>query len=188
MVVVRPSGSARALAALSGLCLPAGAGGMAVSFLFLAAPSLQDTIAGAAGFVAGAVLLAGGIVGLALVHQEGAPCDPAASALNALWALLPPAVAAAGWPALYFTVGLGVLVLMPVVLGVCLVLAWPLSARAARGLGSLLGVSGEAEYGGSRSLQLLLFAGQVVSIALSWPLFSELLNMMQAMGYKVGWS
>lgn len=44
----------------------AGVGGMVISFLFLASAHQLDVIAGAAGFVAGAILVAGGLVANAL--------------------------------------------------------------------------------------------------------------------------
>jgi hypothetical protein len=46
----------------SALTFAAGAGGMALSFLFLASMDALDVIAGAAGFVAGAILVAAGLL------------------------------------------------------------------------------------------------------------------------------
>jgi hypothetical protein len=51
---------------LAVLTLAVGVGGMAVSFLFLASAHPLDVLAGAAGFVAGAILVAGGVISLAL--------------------------------------------------------------------------------------------------------------------------
>src|SRR5262245_50558020 len=59
--------SARAtVGTLAPLTFVAGVGGMAVSFLFLASSHPLDVMAGAAGFVAGAVLVAAGLVSIAL--------------------------------------------------------------------------------------------------------------------------
>src|SRR5262245_61611203 len=52
--------------ALATVVLVAGVVGMAVSFLFLASAHPLDVLAGAAGFIAGAVLVAGGLVANAL--------------------------------------------------------------------------------------------------------------------------
>jgi hypothetical protein len=54
---------------LAVLTLAVGVGSMAVSFLYLASAHPLDVLAGAAGFVAGAILVAGGVISLAL----GAP-------------------------------------------------------------------------------------------------------------------
>lgn len=51
---------------LATLTFAAGAGGMVLSFLFLASAHPLDVMAGAAGFIAGAVLVAGGVVSFAL--------------------------------------------------------------------------------------------------------------------------
>jgi hypothetical protein len=52
--------------AVAALTFAAGVGGMAISFLFLASAHPLDVLAGAAGFVAGAILAAGGLVAIAL--------------------------------------------------------------------------------------------------------------------------
>ncbi len=49
---------------LATLVLLAGAGGMAISFLFLASSHPLDVLAGAAGFIAGSILLAAGTLAL----------------------------------------------------------------------------------------------------------------------------
>ena len=54
----------KALAALSVL---AGGGGMCLSFLSMACADLPGTVSGAAGFIAGAVLLGSGLIALALL-------------------------------------------------------------------------------------------------------------------------
>src|SRR5207237_9037215 len=67
--------SPRSARTLASLALLAGAGGMAVSFAFLASASHLDVIAGAAGFVAGAILVAGGLVSAAILGRPR-PADP----------------------------------------------------------------------------------------------------------------
>ena len=68
--------------ALAALTFAAGVGGMAISFLFLASAHPLDVLAGAAGFVAGAILAAGGLVAIALRptplagEAAGAALDP----------------------------------------------------------------------------------------------------------------
>jgi hypothetical protein len=57
-------------ASVSALSIVAGGVGMVVSFFFLASPAYLDVIAGAAGFVAGAILAAAGIVALAVVSNK----------------------------------------------------------------------------------------------------------------------
>lgn len=78
---VSPPSPFAGLAAATAL---AGAAGMAVSFLFLAASDPRDVTAGAAGFVAGSVLIAGGLVSLALcrpaAREEASPAEPAVDA------------------------------------------------------------------------------------------------------------
>jgi hypothetical protein len=54
---------------LAALTLAAGIGGMAVSFLFLASSHHLDVLAGAAGFVAGSVFVAAGLVALAVLTR-----------------------------------------------------------------------------------------------------------------------
>jgi hypothetical protein len=55
-----------------------GAAGMAISFVFLASAHPLDVVAGAAGFVAGAMMLAAGLVSLSLLSSRA--CDQAAPA------------------------------------------------------------------------------------------------------------
>src|SRR5208283_5444814 len=52
--------------ALAAIMFAAGVGGMAISFLFLASAHPLDVTAGAAGFIAGSILAAGGLVAIAL--------------------------------------------------------------------------------------------------------------------------
>jgi len=49
--------------------------GMGVSFLVLASQLLSENIAGAAGFVAGAILIGAGMVTLAILSRDGAGRD-----------------------------------------------------------------------------------------------------------------
>jgi hypothetical protein len=72
------------IAALAALTLAAGVGGMGISFLFLASSHYLDVTAGAAGFIAGSVLVAGGLISIAVqrpaaivdVDRAVAPVDP----------------------------------------------------------------------------------------------------------------
>lgn len=57
-------------AILGRLSLLAGAGGMLVAFLFCASAHAADVLAGAAGFVAGALLLGAGLVTIALAAKD----------------------------------------------------------------------------------------------------------------------
>jgi hypothetical protein len=59
------------LVAVAALTFAAGGGGMALSFLYLASPHPLDVTAGAAGFVAGAILAAAGLVSVALQRPVG---------------------------------------------------------------------------------------------------------------------
>ena len=59
----------RPLVALAWLTSLAGVGGMAISFLFLASTHHLDVMAGAAGFVAGSVLVAGGLLSIAVLRR-----------------------------------------------------------------------------------------------------------------------
>ncbi len=65
---------------LSSLTFAAGVGGMAVSFLFLASDHPLDVTAGAAGFIAGAVLLAAGLVSIAVQKPVAVDHDTMADA------------------------------------------------------------------------------------------------------------
>src|SRR4051812_29877466 len=61
----RFSRSVHQLTFLAALTFAAGVAGMCVSFLYLASAHQLDVIAGAAGFVAGAILAAGGLMSIA---------------------------------------------------------------------------------------------------------------------------
>lgn len=63
---IRP---ARSVSPLASATLFAGVGGMVVSFAFLASSNQLDVLAGAAGFVAGSILLAAGLIALAVLER-----------------------------------------------------------------------------------------------------------------------
>jgi hypothetical protein len=67
-VILQPS--RRWVHLLAALTFAAGAGGMAVSFFFLASSHPLDVLAGAAGFVAGSVLAAAGLLSLAVLTRS----------------------------------------------------------------------------------------------------------------------
>jgi hypothetical protein len=56
---------------LSALAVLAGGAGMPLSFLFLGSSSHQDIWAGAAGFIAGAVLIGAGLIAMAILATSG---------------------------------------------------------------------------------------------------------------------
>jgi hypothetical protein len=56
---------------LSAFTVFAGGAGMTLSFLFLASSSHQDAWAGAAGFIAGAVLIGAGLIAMAILVSAG---------------------------------------------------------------------------------------------------------------------
>ncbi len=159
---------------LSALALLAGAAGMAVSFLFLASPGHLDVIAGA-------ILVAAGLLSLGVQSRFPATSQAATHAAGCLVAFLPPAVAILGWPVLYFGAFLAVL-LMPLVLIGCLGWAWVQSRGVAGHLSALLG------WPWVRLLRATVFAAQSALILASWPLFGYSLRLLESMGYKVGWS
>jgi hypothetical protein len=64
---IRQSGKPALL--LSSFTLLCGAGGMGISFLYLASASRLDVLAGVAGFVAGAVLVAAGLLSIAVLSR-----------------------------------------------------------------------------------------------------------------------
>jgi len=166
---------------LATLALLAGAGGMAVSFLFLASPSHLDVIAGAVGFISGTALVAAGLLSLAIQSRSPATSQAATHAAGCLTALLPPAVAALGWPTLYFGAGLAVL-LMPLVLVACIGWAWVQSRRVAGHLSEL------TDWRRVWLVRVVVFMAQALAIVATRPLFAYFLNMLESMGYKVGWS
>ncbi|MEM1448119.1 MAG: hypothetical protein AAGI22_03360 [Planctomycetota bacterium] len=62
-------GTIRGINVLSALAIACGAAGMAVSYLFICLPSLDHVFAGAAGFVAGSILVGTGLVSQALMSN-----------------------------------------------------------------------------------------------------------------------
>src|SRR6185437_11505744 len=67
---------------LASLFLIAGSCGMAISFLFLASSHPLDVTAGAAGFVAGAVMLAAGLISLVVLEQRSLVWTPPVEVAN----------------------------------------------------------------------------------------------------------
>jgi hypothetical protein len=155
---------------------------MAVSFLFLASQHHLDVFAGAAGFVAGAVLAAAGLISLAAQSRSPAEGQTGTHLAGCLLGLLPPLAAALAWPVLYFGAFMAGLLLMPLVSLACVAWAWVVSRGVAGHLSALRGWSRVG------LLRGLVFALQVLAIAASWPLFGLLLDLLESMGYKVGWS
>jgi hypothetical protein len=176
-------------AVLAALALVAGAASMAISFVFLASGHHLDVVAGAAGFVAGSVLIAGGLLALAVVTRSRPGWQTAALAARCMLIFGPPTVAAASWPVLYFGLFLAGFFLIPVVLLACAVWAWPVSASVATDFSALMGWrdrhSGRPY---APRLRALLFAFELVAIAASLPLFRALLDLLESLGHKVGWS
>lgn len=74
---------AKQLGCLAAITYVAGAAGMILSFAFLASNHPLDVTAGAAGFVAGAVLVAAGLTALSLQHRSAVVEPPAPVALAA---------------------------------------------------------------------------------------------------------
>ena len=74
--IERATSSGKALLAFAFLTLLAGVSGMALSFVFLASSSRLDVIAGGAGFVAGSVLVAAGLVSIILLRPLPARSIP----------------------------------------------------------------------------------------------------------------
>src|SRR5262245_19594771 len=134
--------SGKVIGPVAVLAFLAGLGGMAISFLFLASASPLDVLAGTAGFVAGAVLLAAGLLSVAVLHSPSAQGDQVARALRFLVVFAPPVVAAVCWPVLYFTLFLGGLLLMPLVLIGCATWAWSVSGQVARDFSAASGWTG----------------------------------------------
>ena len=77
-VVVQVLPARRPVALLAALTFLVGAAGMAVSYVYLASAHPLDVLAGAAGFVAGAVLTAGGLIAIAVHKPVPLLADPAA--------------------------------------------------------------------------------------------------------------
>ncbi len=170
------------VAVLSVLTLIAGAGGMAGSFLFLASRNHLDVMAGGAGFIAGAVFVAAGLLSLVVQSRLLTERQTAIRIAGCLLGLLPPLTAVLAWPVLYFGAFIAGILLMPIVMLGCVVWAWGVSSGVADHLSALLGCSRVGALRGS------VFFLQVVGILASWPLFVDLLHLLESMGYKVGWS
>jgi hypothetical protein len=75
---------------LAAVTLVAGAGGMAVSFLFLASAHHLDVIAGAAGFIAGSILAAGGLISISVQRAKLRAGEQYATGTEALATIDPP--------------------------------------------------------------------------------------------------
>jgi hypothetical protein len=75
---------------LTSLTFAAGVGCMAVSFLFLASMHQLDVIAGAAGFIAGSILVAGGLISISAQRSKARAGEPSAPAAGGLAAPAPP--------------------------------------------------------------------------------------------------
>ncbi len=166
---------------ISSLTLLSGAGGMVISFAFLASRDYLDVIAGAVGFVAGAVLVAAGVVSLGLQSRSPATSKTAVHTAGCLASLLPPTVAALGWPTLYFGLFLA-MPLMLLVLVACIGWAWIQSRSVACHLSELLALRRV------RLLRAVAFVVQSLAVLATGPLFGYFLNTLQSLGYKVGWS
>ncbi len=164
------------------LALLAGVGGMAVSFLFLASRHPLDVIAGAVGLIAGSILTAAGLLSLALLSRSPKVGETASHVTWCLVGFAPPLVAILSWPVLYFSLFLMALPLIVLALLCCIGWAWLASDGVAANLAVLL------SWRRVRVLRFFLFTLQVVAILASWPLFVLLLDLLESMGYKVGWS
>jgi hypothetical protein len=75
---------------LAAVTFVAGAGGMAVSFLFLASAHHLDVIAGAAGFIAGSILAAGGLISISVQRAKLRAGEQYATETEALATIDPP--------------------------------------------------------------------------------------------------
>lgn len=159
----------------------AGAGGMLVSFAFLVGGGSVDLIAGGAGFMAGAVLVAAGVISLAVLSRSPATSEAAIHTAGCLVGLLPLTVAALSWPTLWFGTLLGI-ILMPLILLGCIGWAWIQNRRVANHLSELFKLRRV------RLLRVTLFVMQLLAIVATWPLFLYFLEILQSMGFKTGWS
>src|ERR1043166_2765684 len=101
---------------LASMTFVLGAGGMAMSFVFLASARELDVLSGAAGFLGGAVLAAAGLLALALQNRSPEANALATRGLKCLFGFSPAAVAIFGWPILYFSVFVLAMYIMPVVM------------------------------------------------------------------------
>ena len=92
-IIAKALSPGKAVRALALATFLAGAAGMAVSFLFLASEHHLDVLAGAAGFVAGSVLAAAGLLSVALLTRPAVTADPAAPEADPSLAFDSPAAA-----------------------------------------------------------------------------------------------
>jgi hypothetical protein len=83
-----------AVRVLALLALAAGVAGMAMSYLYLASADQLDVIAGAAGFVAGSVLIAAGLLSAAVLSRSPVAATTTVEVTPAAPALAPPSVLA----------------------------------------------------------------------------------------------
>jgi hypothetical protein len=176
------------LVPLTALTSLAGAAGMVCSFVYLASTNQLDVLAGAAGFVAGAILVAGGLISLSAQCLSLSPSgnELLTRMLRCLYAfLLPPALAIVAWPVFYFTFFVMGIILMPFMLVICAVLALWCSGVVAENVCAMLGWSAVRAI---RAMYAVAFVMQLLAIAASWPLFRLLLNQLELMGFKGGWS
>jgi hypothetical protein len=167
---------------LSVLVLVAGAGGMTISFLYLGSLRDSDVVAGGVGFIAGSVLLAAGLLSLAVHSRSPGVGDAASQVIRCLAGLAPPLVAAVSWPVFYFSLFIAGLPLILLVLLACVGWAWMLSGTVAVNLAAL--------FNRRRSwiVRGIVFVLQTLAILASWPLFRCLLDLLESMGHRVGWS
>ena len=166
----------QSIVSLSTLTLAAGVGGMAFSFLYLASSNQLDVLAGGVGFVAGSILIAAGLLSLAIQSRSPAASKVAIRVLRCFYGLLPGVVAIVAWPMLYFGLFLLGILLMPLVLIACAIWAWWGSGSVAKNLCALLGWSW------IRTVHCIVFSIQLIEIAASLPLFRIMLDTLESMG------
>jgi hypothetical protein len=85
----RPLPSGKSVLGLAALTFVAGTAGMAISFAFLASASHLDVIAGAAGFVAGSILSASGLLAIAVSRRLQVGSQGAAHATGGTLTIAP---------------------------------------------------------------------------------------------------
>src|SRR5262245_52114709 len=119
----REQTSGKPVMVLALLALGAGAAGMVLSFWFLASRHPLDVLAGAAGLVAGSVLLGAGLLALAVLSRSPGTSELLARALRCFQLLGPPLVAMVSGPVLYFGFLFAGIFILPIVLILCAVWA-----------------------------------------------------------------
>ncbi|OWK40849.1 hypothetical protein [Fimbriiglobus ruber] len=169
------------LVVLAALVFLAGAAGMAISFAFLPSDNHLDVIAGAVGFLAGVILVAAGLLSLAVQSQSPSTSQAAIHAAGCLTGFLPPAFAALTWPTLYL-ISIFAVLLMPLVLIACITWSWYQSRSVAGHLAALTG------WRWVRLIRAAVFVAQSAAVLGTWPLFGYFLRMLESMGHKIGWS